>query len=336
MSIVFDEKYYQDIWGSVHRHDYCETLANTFIQKYGKVRILDVGCGCGWLVKVLRDKGCDAWGMDVSEYAVANSHGFVRQGDIRDIPFASGFDVVHSQGLWEYIPQEDIQKAWIECKRVGKIQEHTIDYKGSGIGEADFETSESPEWWKDQFNEKILVACSTNVVKGYSLQRWIDNVKKFTYPNFDILVVDTSEMDDYIKPYMSQVPVIRIPYYEDQYRRMCEGMEAIRLHTLANGYKRFFSVESDIIPPSDVIEQLLEWGKDSDWISHAFPSKEIPDVDNDQGIGCSLLSRRLLEKFTWAGFTETPDGHLWGQVRPDQTMKVMEMWHYWKNKHLRE
>lgn len=336
MSTQFDKDYYDRIWGNIHRHDYCEGLVDRIIQKYHPKSLLDIGAGCGWLVKVLRDKGVDAWGLEISEYAVANSHGFIRQGDIRDIPFGRQFDIVHSQGVWEYIPEEDIQRAWSECKRVGKAQEHTIDYKGSGIDEENFATAQTEQWWKNQFYEKILVACSTNIVKEYSLQRWIDNVKKFTYPNYDILVVDTSENGVLYEKYKDQVPMMTIPYYEDQYRRMCESMEAIRLHVLKNDYKRFFSVESDIIPPINVIEQMLEWGKDSDWISHAFPSKDMPDVDNDQGIGCSLLSRRLLEKFTWAGFTETPDGHLWGQVRPDQTMKVMEMWHYWKNKHLRE
>lgn len=183
---------------------------------------------------------------------------------------------------------------------------------------------------------KVLVACSTNECKAYSLQRWIDNVKSFTYPNFDILVVDTSETDTYIKPYMNQIPVIRIPYYEDQYRRMCEGMEVMRLKFLEGDYKWWFSCESDIIPPSNVIETLLELGGESDWISHAFPLKDVPDVEVDQGIGCSILSRKLAENFTWAGFAETPDGHLWKEVRPQGKYKVMELWAYMKVKHLKE
>jgi hypothetical protein len=31
----FDKKYYDDIWGTVHRHEYCESLANSLISKHG-------------------------------------------------------------------------------------------------------------------------------------------------------------------------------------------------------------------------------------------------------------------------------------------------------------
>lgn len=186
--------------------------------------------------------------------------------------------------------------------------------------------------------DKILVACSTNAVKGYSLQRWIDNVKKFTYPNFDILVIDTSETDEYIKKYYGQVPIERLPeFYPEKFRRMCEGMEAIRLKFLAGDYDYFFSIESDIIPPPDCIEVMLKWGKGADWISHAFPLRnEDQNVEVEQGIGCSMLSRKLLEENSWAGSVDSPDGYLWNLVRPTHKYKTIEMWGIMSVKHLGE
>jgi methylase of polypeptide subunit release factors len=84
----FNKKYYEDIWGTVHRHDYCESLASMLISKYGKCSILDIGTGCGFLVNLLREKGCDAWGVDFSEYAVHNACSRkVLLGDIRNLPF---------------------------------------------------------------------------------------------------------------------------------------------------------------------------------------------------------------------------------------------------------
>lgn len=151
----FDKTYYDEIWGTVHRHDYCENIANELIAKYGQVKILDIGTGCGFLVKTLREKGCDAWGLEVSDYAIANSCDpeHVRKGDVRDIPYASGFEVVFSQGVWEYIPESDIDQAWSECLRVGKIQDHRIDYIGSGIDEENFITCQPREWWDQRLDK---------------------------------------------------------------------------------------------------------------------------------------------------------------------------------------
>lgn len=150
--MVFDEKYYKEIWENqgIHRHDYCENLASSLIQKYGKVRFLDIGTGCGFLVKTLRDKGCFAYGIDISEYAVSNSHGNVVLGDVRNLPFKDNlFDVVHSQGLWGYFPEEDIEKAWNECKRVGKLQEHNID-PDPQPPEHQYLFTKSHIWWEER------------------------------------------------------------------------------------------------------------------------------------------------------------------------------------------
>ena len=80
---------------------------------------------------------------------------------------------------------------------------------------------------------------------------------------------------------------------------------------------------------------MLEVGRDADWISHAFPLKNADQTKEvEQGIGCSILSRRLLEENTWAGFDASPDGHLWELVRPTHRYKTLEMWGYMSVRHL--
>jgi len=149
---MFDEKYFKDIWGTVHRHDYCESLAAQLIQKYGHVRFLDIGTGCGYLVKILNNKGTTAYGLEISPYAVENSHGNVVLGSVTDIPFPdNSFDVIYSQGLWEYVAEDDIEKAWNECKRVAKHQEHNIDSTNDQAEwTRDFVTHKPPEWWTER------------------------------------------------------------------------------------------------------------------------------------------------------------------------------------------
>ncbi len=340
---MFDEKYYNDIWGTVHRHDYCENLANSLITKYGKVRFLDIGTGCGELVRLLNEKGASALGLEISEYAVANSHGNIVLGMITDIPFKdNSFDVVYSQGLWEYVAEAEIQKAWNECNRVGKIQEHNIDYVGSGLAEAGFITAKPKEWWNEKLKlPKILVACPNHVIKEYAFQEWINNVKSLTYSNYDILVIDNSPNDsDFMDRYKDQVPIKHIDttdIEELMVLRLNLSYEEIRKEFLSGDYQRLMIIESDIITPKNIIEKMLYWGRDTDWISHAYPSRGST-VDQEQGIGCSMFTRRLMEEFNFKDFADnrSSDGGLWELVRPDRRFHTMELWSFWENKHLKD
>src|SRR4051794_39820567 len=40
--------------------------------------VLDAGCAMGFLVEALRERGVDAYGIDISSYAIANVHESVR------------------------------------------------------------------------------------------------------------------------------------------------------------------------------------------------------------------------------------------------------------------
>ena len=342
----FDEDYYKNIWGGVHRHDYCESLADSLISKYGKVRFLDIGTGCGELVRILNEKGASAYGLEISEYAVANSHGNVILGSVTDIPFRdNSFDVIFSQGLWEYIGEKDIERAWLECNRVGRIQRHNIDtISDNSDWSKDFATHKSQEWWDEKLKmPKILVACPCSEPKEYSLQRWIDNVKSLTYPNLDIMVVDSWYKDDqFINRWKDQVTMKYINGRDIEnllVLRLNLAYEFIRKEFLAGNYERLMIIESDVIPPQDVIEQLNKWGQGADWISHAYPTRDgNPDEDAIQGIGCSLFTRRLIEKYDFISLGDNymSDGGLWMKVRSDRSMKTVELWNIFKNQHLKE
>lgn len=126
----FDKNFYDFIYGSIHHHDYAGSRADYLISRFGKVKFLDIGCGCGILVKELRARGAKAWGIDVSDYALSVSCApkWCLKGDVRAIPFEDGFfDVVHSLAMHGYYPEADIDIAIAECKRVGDKQAHNID-----------------------------------------------------------------------------------------------------------------------------------------------------------------------------------------------------------------
>jgi ubiquinone/menaquinone biosynthesis C-methylase UbiE len=305
---------------------------------------LDIGTGCGELVRVLREKGCIAYGMDISEYAVANSHGNVVLGSVTDIPFKdNSFDVVHSQGLWEYVKEEDIEKAWMECNRVGKIQVHNIDTTGSVVGEEGFVTNRTKEWWDEKLKlPKVLVTCPTYDGKAYCFDEWVKMAKSLTYPNYDIFVVDNSKTEDFYNKYKDQIPMARKTFRPDEkddgMYRVCQSMAEVQKYFVKGNYTHWMNIEADNIPPANIIETLMKYsGGDADWVSHGYPA--LPGSQTIvQGIGCSLLSRRLMTDFDWSNTSiadDSPDAELWNWVKGRGGYKTCELWYITDVKHLK-
>ena len=184
--------------------------------------------------------------------------------------------------------------------------------------------------------EKILVACPIHECKEYGFQRWIDNVKKFTYPNFEIFCVDNSPNEDFMNRYKDQVPIVHIETNQDPqqaHQRITKSMGVIQKKFLAGDYSRWFNLECDVIPPSHIIELLLEHGKDTDWVAHCYPNRESDHKNVQQGIGCSMLSRRLVESFNFEE-ADSPDAWLWEKVREANQFHTAELWQYVEVEHL--
>lgn len=158
-----------------------------------------------------------------------------------------------------------------------------------------------------------------------------------TYKNRDVLVVDNSPTLDFLLRWQDLVPMVHIDAdRERSLLRITQSMEVIRKHFLAGPWTRWFNLESDVIPPPDVIERMLSLGRDSDWISHAYPMRG-KHTDDEQGIGCSILSRRLMAAFSFDNCgDDSPDGWLWAKVRPQRHYRVMELWGYFPVIHLKE
>lgn len=110
----FDELYFdgpRDYGYGGYRYDgRWKPVAADIIEHFGLAkgaRVLDVGCAKGYLVRELVDQGIDAYGVDISPYAVRNCHadivGRIHVGNAIDLPFADGtfdcviaVDVVHN------------------------------------------------------------------------------------------------------------------------------------------------------------------------------------------------------------------------------------------------
>lgn len=86
---------------------------------------LDVGAGTGGLVAALRLLGIDAYGVDISKYAVEeadkNIKRYLKNADIINIPYPdNSFDLVVTYDVLQHVERSKIKKAVEETIRVSK------------------------------------------------------------------------------------------------------------------------------------------------------------------------------------------------------------------------
>jgi len=123
---------------------------------------------------------------------------------------------------------------------------------------------------------KILVACPTSRDKNYCFERWIENVVGFSYPNYDIAMFDNTCDDgknaDFLNDYFknnygsfadkkfqafNSLKLNKIKKLESVKERIAISHNDCKNYALNNDYDFLFHLESDVIPPADVIENLL-------------------------------------------------------------------------------
>jgi ubiquinone/menaquinone biosynthesis C-methylase UbiE len=86
-------------------------------------KVLDVGCAKGFLVKDLLELGIDAYGLDVSKYALMHCEpevvGRLQIGSAEDLPFPDGsFAAVIAINSIHNLPRADVVRALKEMERL--------------------------------------------------------------------------------------------------------------------------------------------------------------------------------------------------------------------------
>ena len=114
--------------------------------------VLDAGCAMGFLVETLRARGVEAWGVDVSEYAISQVHGSVREhcavGSILE-PFERRYDLITCIEVLEHLD------AVAGAKAIANLCAATDDVLFSSTPE-DFrepthENVQPPDYWAAAF-----------------------------------------------------------------------------------------------------------------------------------------------------------------------------------------
>ena len=154
---LYDEQYYRHYCGEVpyQRSDawlrFFGNVADRVVRTIGPGSVLDAGCALGLLVESLRDRGVEAYGVDISEYAIGKVRPDIQQycwrGSIAD-PLPRRYDLIVSIEVLEHLPRQAAEAALNLCQ-------FTDDFLFSSSPVDHRETThfnvQPPEYWADLF-----------------------------------------------------------------------------------------------------------------------------------------------------------------------------------------
>lgn len=117
---LFDEEYFKCRVGAVpyERNErwlgFFSGIAEQIVARLQPRRVLDAGCAKGFLVEALRDRGVDAWGIDISPYAVSqvrpDMQPYCRVASLTE-PIQETYDLVTCIEVLEHMPPEEARPA---------------------------------------------------------------------------------------------------------------------------------------------------------------------------------------------------------------------------------
>lgn len=153
----FGEYYYSHDCGipyerTEHWLTFFDKIADRIVRELEPKSVLDAGCAWGFLVEALRNRGVEAWGIDISEYAIANVHesikAYCRVGSIVE-PFDRRYDLIVNIEVLEHMQKVEAIKAienfCISSERV-LFSSTPFDYK-----EVTHINVQAPEYWSREF-----------------------------------------------------------------------------------------------------------------------------------------------------------------------------------------
>jgi SAM-dependent methyltransferase len=140
-------------------------------------RVLEIGCATGIIVRHLNELGCDAHGIDVSEWAVRNAeHPNVKLASADSLPYPDRyFDLVLSCHSLEHMPDSIFNHALAEISRVASgFQFHMLPIVGVPPYDGDpavvrqnlrkdptHQQLHEFSWWIEQFRKHRHLAVET-------------------------------------------------------------------------------------------------------------------------------------------------------------------------------
>lgn len=117
--------------------------------------------------------------------------------------------------------------------------------------------------------EKILICSPTAASKNYCAEKWLLNLSELKYPNFEVVVYDNTNDFGKNAEYLNSlaqklcVPFSFKAFHEpgsskkDLLARLTDSHNSCLLYAIKNDFKHILHLETDVMPPADVIERLM-------------------------------------------------------------------------------
>jgi SAM-dependent methyltransferase len=97
-----------------HWLNFFRQVADRIVRDLRPTTVLDAGCAMGFLVEALRERGVEAWGVDISEYAISEVADPVKEfchvGSLTE-PLPRRYDLIVSIEVLEHIPSTETMTA---------------------------------------------------------------------------------------------------------------------------------------------------------------------------------------------------------------------------------
>jgi len=158
---------------------------------------------------------------------------------------------------------------------------------------------------------KILIGFPTSSAKDYCFEDFVKQITSFTYPLYDIFVVDNSKDKNHIKEFHKRgIKAVHEPINGDFREELARHQNIIREYFLNGDYDYLMMIESDVFTGECILEKLVSYAVRSEKIlerSHGYdimgqgvlPLNQLlvdPDAKiTATGIGCTLFRREALE-----------------------------------------
>lgn len=113
-------------------------------------------------------------------------------------------------------------------------------------------------------NPKILVGAPTYNIMEYCEKEFLESIKNFDYENYDILLVDNSNEEDYFNHLkeIKDIKVLRVIEGENNLQKIVNSRNKILEYALKNNYDYVFMLDSDVICPREILKKLVKANKD--------------------------------------------------------------------------